>query len=79
MGKQYGLILAATVMLASAAHAGEREGCRLCGMYIDQYQGTSAIVTSKDGRVEKDLRRRRYAAAGRGRGRGRGLCLGAGA
>jgi len=40
-------------MLASAAHAGEREGCRLCGMYIDQYQGTSAIVTSKDGRVEK--------------------------
>jgi len=53
MVKKYGMVLAATVMLASAAHAGEREGCRLCGMYIDQYQGTSAIVTSKDGRVEK--------------------------
>ncbi len=51
--KKYGVALAAMVMLASAAHAGEREGCRLCGMYIDQYQGTSAIVTSKDGRVEK--------------------------
>ena len=51
--KQYGVVLAAAVMLASAAHAGEREGCRLCGMYIDQYQGTSANVTSKDGRVEK--------------------------
>ncbi|MFA6499565.1 MAG: nitrous oxide reductase accessory protein NosL [Desulfurivibrionaceae bacterium] len=45
--------MVAAVMLASAAHAGEREGCRLCGMYIDQYQGTSAIVTSKDGRIEK--------------------------
>jgi len=53
MAKKYGVILAATIMLASAAQAGEREGCRLCGMYIDQYQGTSAIVTGKDGRVEK--------------------------
>ncbi len=51
MMKKYGMVLAAAVMLASAAQAGEREGCRLCGMYIDQYQGTSAIVTSKDGRV----------------------------
>lgn len=53
MIKKYGVVLAAAVMLASAAQAGEREGCRLCGMYIDQYQATSAIVTGKDGRVEK--------------------------
>lgn len=53
MVKKYGVVLAAAVMLASAAQAGEREGCRLCGMYIDQYQATSAIVTGKDGRVEK--------------------------
>jgi len=51
--KKYGVVLAATIMLASTAQAGEREGCRLCGMYIDQYQATSAIVTGKDGRVEK--------------------------
>ncbi len=53
MVKKYGMVMVAAVMLASAAHAGEREGCRLCGMYIDQYQATSAIVTGKDGRVEK--------------------------
>lgn len=53
MMNKYGMMLAAVMLAASAAHAGEREGCRLCGMYIDQYQATSAIVTSKDGRVEK--------------------------
>ena len=53
MIKQCGMLMAAAVLLASAVYAGEREGCRLCGMYIDQYQATSAIVTGKDGRVEK--------------------------
>lgn len=53
MGKKYVVAVVMAVMLASVAHAGEREGCRLCGMYIDQYQGTSAILTSKDGRIEK--------------------------
>lgn len=53
MGKKIGTAMVAMLLLASAAQAGEREGCRLCGMYIDQYQRTSAIITGKDGRVEK--------------------------
>jgi nitrous oxide reductase accessory protein NosL len=53
MVKGYGVVATAMVLLASTTYAGEREGCRLCGMYIDQYQATSAIVTGKDGLVEK--------------------------
>jgi nitrous oxide reductase accessory protein NosL len=55
MGKKNGVLvaLAMAMMLASTAQANERESCRLCGMYIDLYQKTSAIITAKDGGVEK--------------------------
>lgn len=53
MGKQCGMLMATALILASAAHAEERESCKLCGMYIDLYQKTSAIITAKDGAVEK--------------------------
>jgi len=53
MIKKYGMFMMAAVIVASSAQAEEREGCHLCGMYIDQYQKTSAIVTTKGGAVEK--------------------------
>jgi len=53
MGKRYGVLMVAALMLGATAQAGERESCKLCGMYIDLYQKTSAILTSKDGSVEK--------------------------
>lgn len=53
MVKKYGAVMGMVVLLAATAQAGEREGCHLCGMYIDQYQQTSATVTTKDGVVEK--------------------------
>jgi nitrous oxide reductase accessory protein NosL len=53
MGKKKGVLMAVTLMLASTAQAEERESCRLCGMYIDLYQKTSAIITSDGGVVEK--------------------------
>ncbi|MDD5757910.1 MAG: nitrous oxide reductase accessory protein NosL [Desulfobulbaceae bacterium] len=53
MVKRYGAVMVMAVLLASAAQAEEREGCRLCGMYIDQYQQTSAVVTGKGGEVDK--------------------------
>ena len=56
MVKQHGMFMtamAAALVLASTVQAGERESCKLCGMYIDQYQKTSAIITTKDGGVEK--------------------------
>ncbi|MGB7296659.1 MAG: nitrous oxide reductase accessory protein NosL, partial [Candidatus Aminicenantales bacterium] len=53
MGKKNGILMAVALMLASTAQAGERESCKLCGMYIDQYQKTSAIITTKGGAVEK--------------------------
>lgn len=53
MVQKHGVFMVAAVLLASTAQAGEREGCSLCGMYIDQYQRTSATVTTKAGAVEK--------------------------
>lgn len=53
MAKKYGVIMVAALMAAATAQAEEREGCHLCGMYIDQYQKTSTIITTKDGTVEK--------------------------
>ena len=53
MTKRYYAIIAGVCLLAATAQAEEREGCHLCGMYIDQYQATSAIITTKDGSVEK--------------------------
>jgi nitrous oxide reductase accessory protein NosL len=35
---------------ATAAVASERQSCHLCGMYIDQYQHTAALLTDKDGK-----------------------------
>jgi len=52
MVKRYGMLMAA-VLAVSTAQAADREGCKLCGMYIDQYQKTSAVVTGKDGAVHK--------------------------
>ena len=53
MVKRYGAALTVVLLLTSAARAEEREGCHLCGMYIDQYQATSATVATKEGKVEK--------------------------
>jgi nitrous oxide reductase accessory protein NosL len=50
---KYGTLVAMALMLASTAQAEDRESCKLCGMYIDQYQKTSTIITTKDGGVEK--------------------------
>lgn len=47
------VFIVAVLMLASTSQAAERESCQLCGMYIDLYQKTSAIVTTKAGQVEK--------------------------
>ena len=33
-----------------AADAAERQSCHLCGMYIDQYQHTAALLIDKDGK-----------------------------
>lgn len=53
MGKKNGMLMAVALMVATTAQAEERESCRLCGMYIDLYQKTSAVVTTKDGMTEK--------------------------
>lgn len=53
MVKKYKVIMTAVLMLTSIAQAGERESCKLCGMFIDRYLATSAIITNKDGMVEK--------------------------
>lgn len=53
MFKKYGMFAVVAVLAASTVQAAEREGCKLCGMYIDQYQKTSAIITAKDGTVER--------------------------
>lgn len=53
MIKKYGALMVASVLLATTVHAADRQGCKLCGMYIDQYQKTNAVVTAKDGTVEK--------------------------
>jgi len=37
---------------AGTTTAGEREECRVCGMWIDQYQRTAAELTYKDGKKE---------------------------
>lgn len=53
MLKRYGAAIVMAMVLATAVQAEEREGCKLCGMYIDQYEKTSTIITAKDGSVEK--------------------------
>jgi nitrous oxide reductase accessory protein NosL len=54
MTKGYGFFLVAAAILTTAATQAEaREGCSLCGMYIDQYQKTTATITTKDGVVKK--------------------------
>ncbi|MEI6269642.1 MAG: nitrous oxide reductase accessory protein NosL, partial [Methylococcaceae bacterium] len=37
---------------ASAEEAHKRESCRVCGMYIDQYQKSAAELTYLDGKKE---------------------------
>jgi nitrous oxide reductase accessory protein NosL len=39
-------------MGVSAEEAHKRESCRVCGMYIDQYQKTAAELVLKDGTIE---------------------------
>lgn len=48
-------ILVSTHLSAEEAHqhAHERESCRVCGMYIDLYFKTAAVLTYKDGRKEE--------------------------
>lgn len=53
MVKRYGVLMLASVLFATTVHAAGREGCKLCGMYIDQYQKTSTIITHKNGAVVK--------------------------
>ncbi len=53
MVKKYGMLMVTVLMLVSTAQAGERESCKLCGMYIDMYLQTSAVITNKNGVVEK--------------------------
>ena len=38
-------------MSFSVATGADREGCTVCGMYIDQYQKTAGKLEYKDGRV----------------------------
>ena len=37
---------------ASAAEKHERDSCRVCGMYIDEYPKSAAEVVYKDGKRE---------------------------
>jgi nitrous oxide reductase accessory protein NosL len=53
MHKGYSAILAGAILVATSVQAAEREACDICGMYIDQYLATSAIITTKEGAVEK--------------------------
>ena len=53
MARKVVVVMVAVLMLASTSQAAERESCKLCGMYIDLYQKTSAVITNKDGSVEK--------------------------
>ena len=46
----YWVVLLLTLSTATAAVAAERQSCHLCGMYIDQYQHTAALLTDKDGK-----------------------------
>lgn len=41
------------LLIPIQSSAGEkREGCQMCGMYIDQYQRTSCELVGKDGKTE---------------------------
>jgi len=40
------------VVWVSAEEAHKRESCRVCGMYIDQYQKSAAELVFKDGKKE---------------------------
>ncbi len=42
-------IIAISCIIASAGLASARQGCRVCGMYIDQYQATATRLTTQDG------------------------------
>jgi nitrous oxide reductase accessory protein NosL len=44
------LVLLLILATATAAVAAERQACHLCGMYIDQYQHTAALLTERDGK-----------------------------
>jgi len=44
------LVLLLTFSTATAVFAEERQSCHLCGMYIDQYQNTAALLTDKNGK-----------------------------
>jgi len=44
------LIFLLTFSTATAAVAAEKPACRLCGMYIDQYQHTATLLVDKNGR-----------------------------
>ena len=46
----------------SAEETHKRESCRVCGMYIDQYQKSAAELVFKDGKKESYLWCRLYAA-----------------
>jgi nitrous oxide reductase accessory protein NosL len=43
------IILLLTLSTVTVAGAAERQACHLCGMYIDQYQHTAALLTDRDG------------------------------
>jgi len=45
----HSLILLLTLSTATVAAGAERQACHLCGMYIDQYQHTAALLTDKNG------------------------------
>ena len=45
------LILLLGVTAASHVSAAERESCSICGMYIDQYQHTAAILVDRQGKT----------------------------
>ncbi len=53
MRKKTGVLIAVALMVASTVQGEERESCKLCGMYIDLYQKTSAKITTGGGAVEK--------------------------
>jgi nitrous oxide reductase accessory protein NosL len=53
MVKKLGMLVVAMLMFASTVQSQERESCKLCGMYIDLYQQTSARITNKNGVVEQ--------------------------
>ncbi len=42
-------VVALLLIFASVGHAAAREGCQVCGMYIDQYQATATKMTTTEG------------------------------